>query len=70
MQGLLKYSRLVLALALILLLESSVQGYPMQKARYQWVRCNSANCIEEQGPEFDLGPDDTKRIIPLKTGSS
>ncbi|XP_012514176.1 PREDICTED: serglycin [Propithecus coquereli] len=71
MQRLLKCSGLVLALALILVLESSVQGYPMRRARYQWVRCNpnsnSANCIDEKGPMFDLAPGESNRILPPRT---
>nr|XP_008515892.1 PREDICTED: serglycin [Equus przewalskii] len=71
MQVLLQGSRLVLALTLILVLSSSVQGFPVQRARYQWVRCspdsNSANCIDERGPVFDLLPDEPNRILPPRT---
>lgn len=71
MQKLLTCSGLVLALGLILTLDSSVQGYPMRRARYQWVRCrpdsNSANCIDEKGPVFNLLPGDSNRILPLRT---
>ncbi|XP_054428404.1 serglycin [Pteronotus mesoamericanus] len=62
---------LALALALILVLGSSVQGLPVQRARYQWVRCNpdsnSANCIDEKGPMFDLPPGESNRILPPRT---
>ncbi|XP_040831801.1 serglycin isoform X1 [Ochotona curzoniae] len=71
MQKLLTCRILVLALALVLLLDSSAQGYPMRRARYQWVRCspdsNSANCIEEKGPVFNLLPGDSNRILPPRT---
>ncbi|XP_003473634.2 serglycin [Cavia porcellus] len=71
MQALPTCGRLGLALVLILALGSSVQGYPMRKARYQWVHCspdsNSANCIEEKGPVFDLPTDDYNEILPSKT---
>ncbi|XP_061053527.1 serglycin [Eubalaena glacialis] len=71
MQVLLQYSRLVLALAFILILGSSVQGSPVRRARYQWVRCNpesnSANCIDEKGPEFDLLPGESNRILSPRT---
>ncbi|XP_004470596.1 serglycin [Dasypus novemcinctus] len=67
----LQSSRLVLALSLLLFWESSVQGYPMRRGRYQWVRCNpesnSANCIEEGGPMFDLPPGESNRILPPRT---
>nr|CAI9711880.1 unnamed protein product [Rangifer tarandus platyrhynchus] len=67
MQVLLQCTRLILPLAFILIL-SSVRGSPVQKARYQWVRCspdsNSANCIEEKGPEFDLLPSESSKIPP------
>lgn len=73
MRVLLQCSRLVLALALILVLESSVQGLPMQRARYQRVRCNpdsnSANCIDEKGPIFNLLPPESNRILPPRTDS-
>ncbi|XP_004427103.1 PREDICTED: serglycin [Ceratotherium simum simum] len=72
MQVLLQGSRLILALALILVLDSSIQGIPVQRARYQWVRCspdsNSANCIDEKGPVFDLLPGESNRILPPRTG--
>lgn len=71
MQVLLQCSRLVLVLTLILVLDSSVQGLPLQRARYQWVRCNpdsnSANCIDEKGPTFDLSPGESNRILSPKT---
>ncbi|XP_036192826.1 serglycin [Myotis myotis] len=71
MQVLLPCSRLVLALALILTLDSSVQGLPVRRARYQRVRCNpdstSANCIDEKGPLFDLLPGESNRILPPRT---
>ncbi|NWI68685.1 SRGN protein, partial [Todus mexicanus] len=41
---------------------------PMQKARYKRVRCRpdawSANCIEEQGPVFDMPTGAANRILP------
>ncbi|XP_036120877.1 serglycin [Molossus molossus] len=71
MQVLLQNSRLVLALAFILVLGSSVQGLPVRRARYQRVRCNpdsnSANCIDEKGPMFDLPPGESNRILPPRT---
>ncbi|XP_016053915.1 PREDICTED: serglycin [Miniopterus natalensis] len=70
MQVLLPCSRLVLALAL-LVLDSSVQGLPVRRARYQRVRCNpdstSANCIDEKGPMFDLLPGESNRILSPRT---
>ncbi|XP_006060383.1 serglycin [Bubalus bubalis] len=70
MQVLLQCARLVLALAFILF-SSSVQGSPVQRARYQWVRCNpdsnSANCIEEKGTAFDILPGESSRIPPPRT---
>lgn len=46
----------------------------MRKARYQWVRCNpdgnSANCIEEKGPTFNLLPGESEGILPLRTDPS
>ncbi|XP_055281557.1 serglycin [Moschus berezovskii] len=69
MQVLLQCTRLVLVLAFILI-SSSVQGSPVQRARYQRVRCspdsNSANCIEEKGTLFDL-PGESSRIPPPGT---
>lgn len=63
--------QLALALALLLLFDSSIQGSPVRRARYQWVRCNpesnSANCIDERGPSFDLLPGESNRILPLRT---
>ncbi|KAF6317926.1 serglycin [Rhinolophus ferrumequinum] len=74
MQVLLQCSRLVLVVTLILVLDSSVQGLPVQRARYQWVRCNpdsnSANCIDEKGPTFDLSPGESNRILPPRTDPS
>ncbi|XP_008143659.2 serglycin [Eptesicus fuscus] len=71
MQVLLPCSRLVLALALILILDASVQGLPVRRARYQRVRCNpdstSANCIDEKGPLFDLLLGESNRILPPRT---
>nr|XP_006212957.1 serglycin [Vicugna pacos] len=71
MQVILQGSRLVLALAFILILDSSAQGSPVRRARYQWVRCNpdsnSANCIEEKGSMFDLLPGESNRILPPRT---
>ncbi|XP_004681130.1 PREDICTED: serglycin [Condylura cristata] len=71
MQVFLHCRRLVLALALILVLDSSIQGFPMRRARYEWVRCspdsNSANCIDEKGPSFELLPGESNRILPLRT---
>ncbi|XP_062959488.1 serglycin [Cynocephalus volans] len=73
MQKSLRCSKLVLALALILVLESSVQGYPMPTVRRQWVRCspnsNSANCIDEKGPMIDLLPGESNRILLPRTDS-
>ncbi|XP_052496739.1 serglycin isoform X2 [Budorcas taxicolor] len=73
MQVLLQCTRLALALAFILI-SSSVQGSPVQRARYQWVRCNpdsnSANCIEEKGRVFDILPDESSRIPPLRLENS
>nr|XP_019587472.1 PREDICTED: serglycin [Rhinolophus sinicus] len=67
MRVLLQCSRLVLLLSLTLVLDSSVQGLPLQRARYQWVRCNpdsnSANCIDEKGPTVDLSPGESNRIL-------
>ncbi|NXH15312.1 SRGN protein, partial [Bucco capensis] len=41
---------------------------PMQKARYKRVRCRpdalSANCIEEQGPWFQMPTGGANRILP------
>ncbi|NXC47335.1 SRGN protein, partial [Penelope pileata] len=41
---------------------------PAQKARYKRVRCRpdawSANCIEEQGPWFQLPDGAANRILP------
>ncbi|XFF92585.1 PREDICTED: serglycin isoform X1 [Capra hircus] len=72
MQVLLQCTRLALALAFILI-SSSVQGSPVQRARYQWVRCNpdsnSGNCIEEKGRVFDILPDESSRIPPLRSDS-
>ncbi|XP_037353038.1 serglycin [Talpa occidentalis] len=69
MQVLHRGGRLILALALILVLGFSVQGFPVRRARYQWVRCspdnNSANCIDEKGPSFEL-PGESNRILPLR----
>ncbi|XP_040098146.1 serglycin [Oryx dammah] len=69
MQVLLQCTRLILALAFILI-SSSVQGSPVQRARYQWIRCNpdsnSANCIEEKGTVFDILPGESSRIPPLR----
>ncbi|XP_013845865.1 serglycin [Sus scrofa] len=71
MQVLFRCSGLVLALAIILILDSSVQGSPVRKARYQWVRCSpdsdSPNCIDEKGPVFDLLPGESNRILPPRT---
>ncbi|ELK09583.1 serglycin [Pteropus alecto] len=71
MQVLLQCRRLVLALILILVLDSSVQGSPVRRARYQWVRCNpdsnSINCVDEKGPEFDLPPGESNRILSPRT---
>ncbi|XP_066204981.1 serglycin [Saccopteryx leptura] len=71
MRVLLQCSRLVLALVLILVLEASVQGLPIRRARYQRVRCNpdgnSANCIQEKGPMFDLFPGESNRILSPRT---
>ncbi|XP_002913776.1 serglycin [Ailuropoda melanoleuca] len=67
-------SRLVLALALLLVLDSPVQGSPVRKAKFQWVRCspdsNSANCIDEKGPMFNLLPGESNRILPPRTDPS
>ncbi|KAG8507410.1 Serglycin, partial [Galemys pyrenaicus] len=63
--------RLVLALALVLALDSSVRGFPARRATYEWVRCtpdsNSANCINEKGSSFELLPDESNKIFPLRT---
>ncbi|KAF6111609.1 serglycin [Phyllostomus discolor] len=71
MRVLLPCSRLALALALILVLDSSVQGLPARRARYQWVRCTPdsmfANCIDEKGPVFDSPPGESNRIPPPRT---
>ncbi|XP_036986535.1 serglycin [Artibeus jamaicensis] len=71
MRVLLPCSQLALALALILVLDSSVQGLPLRRARYQWVRCTpdstSANCIDETGPVFDLPLGESNRIPPPRT---
>uniref|UniRef100_A0AC11BDK6 Serglycin n=3 Tax=Ovis TaxID=9935 RepID=A0AC11BDK6_SHEEP len=70
MQVLLQCTRLALALAFILI-SSSVQGSPVQRARYQWVRCNpdsnSANCVQEKGRVLDILPDESSRIPPLRS---
>lgn len=73
MQVLLQCARLVLALAFILF-SSSVQGSPVQRARYQ---CNpdspdssSANCIEEKGTAFDILRGESSRIPPPRTDIS
>uniref|UniRef100_A0A8C3YUP6 Serglycin n=1 Tax=Catagonus wagneri TaxID=51154 RepID=A0A8C3YUP6_9CETA len=74
MQVIFQCSRLVLALAIVLILDSSVQGFPAQRARYQWVRCspdsNSANCIDEKEKVFDLLPGESNRILPPRTDPS
>ncbi|KAM8776444.1 serglycin [Rhynchonycteris naso] len=71
MRVLLQCSRLVLALVFMLILESSVQGLPVRRARYQRVRCNpdsnSANCIDEKGPMFNLLPGESNRILSPRT---
>ncbi|XP_036294177.1 serglycin [Pipistrellus kuhlii] len=71
MQVLLRCSRLGLALALIFIVDSSVQGLPVWRASYQRVRCNpdstSANCIEEKGPLFDQLLGQFNRILPPRT---
>ncbi|XP_037701741.1 serglycin-like [Choloepus didactylus] len=45
----------------------------MRRARYQWVRCSpdsdSANCIEEKGPVFDLPSGESNRLLPPRTDS-
>ncbi|KAI5932900.1 serglycin [Manis javanica] len=71
MQVLLRRGGLLLALASILVLDSSVQGSPVRRARYQWVRCNpdsnSANCIDEKGPVFNILPGESNRILAPRT---
>ncbi|XP_001508917.2 serglycin [Ornithorhynchus anatinus] len=63
--------RIFLAFSLILFLGYSAQGVPVQKARYKWVRCNpdgnSANCIEEKGPLFEIRDGDANKILPPRT---
>lgn len=48
----------------------SAQGVPVQKARFQRVRCRpdilSANCIEEKGPLFEISEGGANRILPPK----
>ncbi|XP_064445720.1 serglycin-like [Mirounga angustirostris] len=62
--------RLLLALA-VLLLDSSVHGCPVRRARYQWVCCspdgNSANRMDEKGPTFNLLLGESNRILPPRT---
>ncbi|XP_078499329.1 serglycin [Lissotriton helveticus] len=52
-----------------LLIGNLAQGAPVEKARYKWVRCKpdraSANCIEEQGPEFEI-PQEANSFLPHK----
>ncbi|XP_027548750.1 serglycin [Neopelma chrysocephalum] len=60
--------RIFLAICLILFVGYTAQGAPMQRARYQRVRCRpdawSANCIEEKGPWFYLPTGGANRILP------
>ncbi|XP_009324079.1 PREDICTED: serglycin [Pygoscelis adeliae] len=60
--------RIFLAICLILFVGYTVQGAPMQKARYKRVRCRpdawSANCIEEKGPWFYMPTGGANRILP------
>ncbi|XP_049628554.1 serglycin-like [Suncus etruscus] len=69
-----RHGRLGLALFLLLVWGASIQGSPLRKARLQWVHCNpnsnSANCIDENGPTFELPPDEFNRIFPQSPGTS
>ncbi|XP_069719504.1 serglycin [Phaenicophaeus curvirostris] len=60
--------RIFLAVCLILFVGYTAQGAPVQKARYQRVRCRpnawSANCIEEKGPWFYMPTSGANRILP------
>uniref|UniRef100_G1MPG2 Serglycin-like n=3 Tax=Ailuropoda melanoleuca TaxID=9646 RepID=G1MPG2_AILME len=63
--------RLLLALALLLGLDSSVQGCPVRRAGYQWLGRspdgNFASCIDEKGLTFSLLPGESNRILPPRT---
>ncbi|XP_062989103.1 serglycin isoform X2 [Elgaria multicarinata webbii] len=56
------------ALCVILFMGCTVQGAPVQKGRYMWVKCrpgaSSANCVEEQGPRFVIPDGSANMILP------
>ncbi|CAM5156644.1 serglycin [Chelonia mydas] len=62
--------RIFLAVCIILFMGYTAQGVPVQKARFQRVRCRpdilSANCIEEKGPLFEMSESGANRILPPK----
>ncbi|KAM9134735.1 serglycin [Pangshura tecta] len=62
--------RIFLAVCIILFMGYTAQGVPVQKARFQRVRCRpdilSANCIEEKGPLFEISESGANRILPPK----
>ncbi|XP_034632885.1 serglycin [Trachemys scripta elegans] len=62
--------RIFLAVCIILFMGYTAQGVPVQKARFQRVKCRpdilSANCIEEKGPLFEISEGGANRILPPK----
>nr|XP_003223733.1 PREDICTED: serglycin [Anolis carolinensis] len=62
--------RIFIALCVILFTGCTVQGSPVQRGRYMRVRCRPnarfANCIEEQGPVFDISDGSANMILPPK----
>ncbi|XP_050815718.1 serglycin [Gopherus flavomarginatus] len=62
--------RIFLAVCIIFFMGYTAQGVPVQKARFQRVRCrpdiSSANCIEEKGPLFEISESGANRILPPK----
>ncbi|XP_074855616.1 serglycin [Carettochelys insculpta] len=60
--------RIFLAVCVILFMGYAAQGMPVQKARFQRVRCRpdkwSPNCIEETGPLFEISEGGANRILP------
>ncbi|XP_038264041.1 serglycin [Dermochelys coriacea] len=62
--------RIFLAVCIILFMGYTAKGVPVQKARFQRVRCRpdilSVNCIEEKEPLFEISESGANRILPPK----